>query len=111
MSAAKVTVLDAARLFVAVLASMKRKDSVEKVLAFEQLKFEPPKSDAEIAAEAAEHAAKAAELRAKGVARRAPPDYAILSLSPDHSLVDAIAALMRAYPLQIWTGTRSGLLR
>lgn len=82
-SAAKVTPLDAARLFVALLASMKVKDSVEKVQAFEQLKFEPPKSDGEIAAEAAEHAAKAAELRAKGVAipeidygaafKRAPP--------------------------------------
>jgi hypothetical protein len=70
------------------------KDPVEKVLAFEQLKFEPPKSDAEIAAEAAEHAAKAAKLRGQGVARRAPPDYAILSLSPDHNLVDAIAALI-----------------
>ena len=77
-SAAKVTPLDAARLFVATLTSVKVTDSVEMLQTFEALRFDPAYPTAEIAA-------------TRG---RAFSDPAVLALPPDHNLVDAIAALI-----------------
>jgi hypothetical protein len=93
-SAAKVTPQDAARLFVAVLASVKVKDSVEMVRAFEQLRLTPPPHlSAEIAALSAKGAITP-EVARSGSSKEKPSDQAILSLPADHNLVDAIAALI-----------------
>ena len=49
-SAAKVTPLDAARLIVAVLGSLRTKDTVATVRALEKTEFDPPKSQADLVA-------------------------------------------------------------
>jgi hypothetical protein len=93
-SAPAVTPLDAARLLVATLGSVRTKDSVDTVCAFEKTKFDPPKSTAEIVA-----AARAKGIVLKGQENRIYStdkfiDQALMTLPPDHSLVDAIAALI-----------------
>jgi hypothetical protein len=100
-SAAKVTPLDAARLIVAVLGSLRTKDTVATVRAFEKTEFDPPKSQVEIVA----------ILKKAGIA---PPgdentvwddskfaDPAIEALPKDHNFVQAMASIISDASQQI----------
>jgi hypothetical protein len=91
INAPAVTPLDAARLLIGVLASVRTKDSVDTVRAFNKTRFEAAKSEEEWFE----------VLRAKG--RPLPnvtpsaskfSDPAITALPPDHNLIDALAALI-----------------
>jgi hypothetical protein len=75
-NAPSVTPLDAARLLVAVLASVRTKDSVDTVRAFEKTRFE-------------------AERTSKFF------DQAILALPPSHNLIEAITALITEASLPV----------
>jgi hypothetical protein len=93
-SAPAVTTLDAARLFTATLGSIRIKDSVATVQAFERTRFDPPKSFAE----------QVAAFRARGVTvpgdeydepdREKFFDMAIMSLPQNHNFVEGLAALI-----------------
>src|SRR6266700_4556589 len=94
-SAPMVTPLDAARLLTAKLASIRTKDSVASVNAFEQTVFEPPTTLGE----------RIAEYRERGVTvpqcdeHQADDeekffDLAIMSLPKSHNFIEALAALI-----------------
>jgi hypothetical protein len=99
-SAPKVTYQDAARLLTATLGSVRTKDSVSTVKAFERTRFVPPTSFAE----------RLAETRARGITKpgleltpdderkfseRKFSDTAIMSLPKDHNFVEGLTALIR----------------
>jgi hypothetical protein len=89
-------------LLIATLASVRAKDSVETVRAFEEIKFDPPESDAEL--EAAGMKVPEKPWREKWF------DPAILALPPDHNPIDAIAALISDASLPV-TDTEEYLKR
>jgi hypothetical protein len=94
-SAPKVTILDAARLFVATLGSVRTKDSVAIVKAFEAAQFDPPRSLAEFVADARRmgHAVPhGMEHVVYDNSKFTEP--AIDVLPENHSFVEAIAALI-----------------
>jgi hypothetical protein len=76
-SAPDVTPLDAARLLVATVASIRGKDSVAAVRKFEKAKFTPQKADEEL-----------------HLHSRALPDPAVTALPPDHNFLRGLAALI-----------------
>ena len=91
-NAPDVTPLDAARLLVATLGSVRTKDSVETVRAFEDAKFRPEQSEV---------AKSKPDLVRGGPPSSRNPLYfggffdpAIMSLAPDHNFVEAIASLI-----------------
>jgi hypothetical protein len=90
-NAPDVTPLDAARLFIAVLASVRTKDSVDTVRAFGKTKFEPPKSEAELFAGLIDGPLNTDKYF----------DPAIMALPIDHNAIDAIAALISDASLPI----------
>jgi hypothetical protein len=105
-SAPTVTPLDAARLLVAVLASVKTKDSAEVVAAFEKTVFDPPTSFAE---DMSKWTAQGFELpdlstvlpsfTSREFSTDKFSDVAISALPLDHNFIDAIAALIEGASL------------
>jgi hypothetical protein len=96
INAPPVTYQDAARLFVATFASIRTKDSVGAVRAFEKTKFSAPLSSAEILARFKDRRGmvpKDLEHEVHNTEKFA--DVAIMSLPPQHNFVDAIASLIR----------------
>jgi hypothetical protein len=96
INAPPVTHRDAARLFVATLASIRTKDSVDAVRAFEKTKFSAPMSKADILARFKERQGmvpKDLEHEVHNTEKFA--DVAIMGLPPEHNFVDAIASLIR----------------
>jgi hypothetical protein len=90
-NAPDVTTRDAARLFVATLASVRTKDSVDMVQAYEETKFRSPKSQAAALEALAQKVGRTDLLGGPGSTYLDP---AIMSLPENHNLVDAIAALI-----------------
>jgi hypothetical protein len=93
-SAPAMTTLDAARLFTATLGSIRIKDSVATVQAFERTRFYPPQSLAELLA-----AARCQGVTVPGDEYHEPDtekffDMAIMSLPQDHNFVEGLAALI-----------------
>jgi hypothetical protein len=98
-SAAAVTHFDAARLFVATLASIRTKDSVNSVLAFESTTFEPPLSDAEREMQhRAILVARGYDLAEDNFFRSTEKwsDPAVTSLPLEHNFIDALSSLIKA---------------
>src|SRR5207237_8429826 len=91
--APEVMPLDAARLFVATLASIRTRDSADAVREFENTKFSPPKSDADIFAR---HRRLLPEddLEHETLSREKFADPAVMGLPPEHNFVEAIASLI-----------------
>src|SRR5271169_6164245 len=92
INAPPVTYRDAARLFVATLASIRTKDSVGAVRAFEKTKFSAPMSTADFVALYRE---RVPEILAREASTEKFADAAVMGLPPEHNFVDAIASLIR----------------
>lgn len=99
-SAPEVTTIDAARLLVATLASVRTKESVATVKAFEETEFEAPTSFAEDVAKWKSLGTLAADMDYVPTTNKFS-DPAIMALPADHNLVEAIAALIAAASLPI----------
>jgi hypothetical protein len=99
VNAPDVTPLDAARLLVATLASLRIKDSVETVRKFEKAKFSPPQeADLQAARElivtwrARGYISNAEE--AAHLDRKVFSDPAVTALAPEHNFLRALAAVI-----------------
>jgi hypothetical protein len=95
-NAPPVTYTDAARLFVATLASVRTKDSVAAVRSFEETKFSAPMSQADMLARFKERQGfvpKDLEYGVHSTEKFADP--AVMGLPQEHNFVDAIASLIR----------------
>ena len=96
INAPPVTYTDAARLFVATLASIRTKDSVAAVRAFEKTKFSAPMSHADILAGFKErHGFLPKDLEYGVHSTEKFADPAVMGLPQEHNFVDAIASLIR----------------
>jgi hypothetical protein len=96
INAPPVTFRDAARLFVATLASIRTKDSVAAVRGFEKTKFSAPMSQADMLARFKERQGFVPKDLEYGVHNTETfSDPAVMGLSPGHNFVDAIASLIR----------------
>jgi hypothetical protein len=93
-SAPSVTTLDAARLFVATLASIKIRGSEQVVRRFEDTKFTAPQSDADTFAMFKEVAAMPQDIENKMSSTVKFKDVAIMRLPREHNFVEAIASLI-----------------
>ena len=95
-NAPAVTALDAARLLAGVLASIRTKDSVATVRAFEQTAFEPPTTLEEMITEARERGVidpDEIDISLQPVVEKFS-DMAIMSLPKGHNFIEALASLI-----------------
>lgn len=92
-SAPEVIPLDAARLFVATLASIKVRNSDEVVLAFEKTEFSAPMSDADFAAQYPQAGPLPKFFEVLHSTEKFS-DPAVMGLGPQHNFVEAIASLI-----------------
>ena len=93
-SAPEVTPLDAARLFVATLASIRIRSSDEVVLVFEKTEFSAPMSDADFVAQYPQAGPLPKFFEEVVHSTEKFSDPAIVGLGPQHNFVEAIASLI-----------------